>query len=418
MLYLILFFIGMANAFSIPLSGSTLSIWLTEAGFSKELIGTYALIGVPFCLKIVWSPIVDQFTLPFFSHSPRKGWLLFSLIGISFSLIFLSLISPAESPWLLALCLFMLLLFSSCLHIIGIAYELESLNEDEYGMGSFYILTGYRIGLICAGSCVLFLSAIFDWPVAILTIAIFVIIAALLVALYPEPFKSKMILKEKQYAFSKYKHIFAGFWQETIQQPCRVFFQKNNWILILFLLLTFKIGDHMAKSMEGPFYLDLGFDKTELATASKLWGMIATILGAFLAGKFVKGKNPEKPLAFVGLIHASSLFCYYLMAVVGKSIPLLYITTAIEYLTGGAAMAIFIYFLWKTCDKYFAAVQYALLWSIFMMKSDLFAFNGGLLASMVSWPTFFLIVSSFGVSTAILSYALVNCYVPKLEKIN
>ncbi len=406
MLYLILFFIGMSNALSIPLTGSTLSIWLTESGFSKELIGSYALIGIPFSLKIIWSPLIDQTALPFFKQAPRKGWLLFALLGIALSLVCLSLVTPHDQPWLLACSLFLLLFFSSCLYIVGIAYELESLTEAQYGMGSFYFLTGYRLGLVYASTGILFFSSILNWSIAIQISTLFVLIAALLVYIQPEPFKSAELLKNKKEAFKKYSNRFLGFWHETIQQPCQLFFKKTNWVLILFLLFTFKIGDHLAKSMEGPFYLALGFSKTELATASKLWGMGATILGAFIAGNYVKGKNAERPLAFIGLIHACSLACYYLMALTGKSLALLYITTAIEHLTGGAAMAIFIYFLWKICDKLFAAVQYALLWSLFMIKSDLFAFAGGVLASKVSWPTFFLIVTFFGVLTALLSFIL------------
>jgi len=406
MLYLILFFIGMSNALPLPLTGSTLSIWLTEAGFSKELIGTYALIGIPFSLKILWSPIIDQIPPPFFRRSPRKGWLLFALLGITLSLLLLSLVSPVQQPWILAGCLSLLLFFSSCLYIVGITYEIESLEESRYGMGSFYVLSGYRIGLLCAGSGVLFLSSVLDWSAAIQVLSAFVGLGAIFVSFQSEPFKSKDILKNKQTSFSKYPHLFSGFWHETIQQPCRLFFQKSNWLTILFLLFTFKLGDHMAKSMEGPFYLSLGFTKAELATASKLWGMAATILGAFLAGKFVKGKDPEIPLVRIGLIHALSLACYYLMALAGKSLFLLYFTTTIEHFTGGAAMTIFIYFLWKTCNILFSAIQYALLWSLFIMKSDLFAFFGGILASSVSWSTFFLIVMFVGIFTAALSYVL------------
>ena len=139
MIYFVLFFIGICNALSLPLTGSVLSIWLTEENFTKEMIGMYALLGLPFSVKIIWSPIIDQFSLPFFRYAPRKGWMIFALGGIALSLLFLSLLSPEKEPFLLAFAIFTLLLFSSCLYIVGISYELESLQEENYAMGSFAI---------------------------------------------------------------------------------------------------------------------------------------------------------------------------------------------------------------------------------------------------------------------------------------
>lgn len=386
--------------------GTTLSIWLTESGYTKDIIGTFALIGLPFSFKILWTPIVDQMTLPFFSETPRKGWLLFALTGIALSIFAISYIEPAQQPWTLAGCLFLLVLFASCLYITGIAYELESLRDDQYGMGSFYLISGYRVGLLCAGSGVLYLSYLWDWSLALKCLAALVGVAIVFVSSQPEPFKSKSMLEEKRHRFSKYSSIFQGFWQETLYQPCRSFLQRSDWMVIFFLLFTFKIGDHMAKSMEGPFYLSLGFNKAELATASKLWGMVSTLVGAFLAGYFVRGRDPLLALALGGLIHAVTLGCYYLLAIAGKSMMLLYLTTAVEHLTGGMAITVFIFFLWKICDKQYAAVQYALLWSAFIMKADLFAFFGGLLAVRVPWTVYFLTVTVLGVSTSVLSCIL------------
>lgn len=387
--------------------GSTLSIWLTEAGFNKELIGTFALLGIPFSFKIIWTPFINQLCIPLFKDSPRKGWMFFALSGISFSLLAISFVDPALHPWALVGCLLTLAFFSSCLYIVGIAYELESLRDDQYGMGSFYVIAGYRLGLVCAGTGILYISYLWNWPIAFQCMAAFVLIGAIFVLIQPEPFKSKQILEEKRAAFAKYPSLLHGFWHETIYQPCRAFFQRSEWMIILLLLLTFKMGDHMAKSMEGPFYLSLGFNKAELAAASKLWGMAATIFGAFVAGYFVKGKDPLFVLALTGLIHACTLGLYYAFALIGKSMPFLYMSTAIGHFTGGISMTIFIFFLWKICDKSHAAVQYALLWSLFMMKSDLFSFFGGLIAAQVSWSTFFLSISIIGFASALLSFCII-----------
>jgi PAT family beta-lactamase induction signal transducer AmpG len=414
---LILIFLGFANALPLLITGSTLSYWLTESGYTKDEIGLYALISLPFGFKLFWTPLIDQTSLPFFHQSPRKGWMFFALSGLALSLYTLSRLDPGLHPWALALCLLILIMFSSCLYIVGISYELENLRDSQYGIGSSYVIIGYRLGLLCAGSGTLYLSYLTNWSVPYLYLSILIGIAAILVLFQPEPFKSKELIEKKRHSFSKYPTIFQGFWHETIIKPCKIFFQRSDWLTIAFLLFTFKLGDHMAKTMEGPFYLYLGYNKAELAIASKLWGMLATILGAFIAGYIVKEKDPMLSMATASLIHACSLISYYILSISDKSVALLYLITFIEHITGGIAITIFIFFLWKICDKEFAAVQYALLWSLFTIKSDFVASIGGLLANATGWPTFFIIVCCVGVSTAAASFGVILRFRYKLNNL-
>lgn len=387
----------------IPLAGSVLSIWLIESGFEKSTIGLFALLGIPFSFKILWKPIVDRFALPFFSSQPRKGWLLFSICGMSSTLFGISLIDPVHSPWMLASCFCILSLFTGCLYIVGLSYELESLDEKAYSIGSACAVTGYRIGLLCAGAGALYLSTIWDWSLMFCLMASLLLLGGTLILVQPEPYKSKDILEKRRLQCTLYDSSFQAFWHETILQPCLAFFKNTQWRTIILLLIAFKLGDQFAKSMEGPFYLSLGFSKTTLATASKMWGMAASISGAFLAGWYLKGKDPFLSLAKAGFMHACSLICYYILALYGASLIGLYVTVAIENFTGGIAMTAFIHFLWRISDKRYAAVQYALMWSLFSFKGDLFASLGGVMANALEWDTFFLIVT---VASFISSFAV------------
>lgn len=381
--------------------GSTLSIWLAEAGFSKQVIGVFALFGLPFTMKILWTPLIDHYSWPFCSNSRRKSWVLFALLTMASIIFAMSFIDPEKAPWQLAMCISLLSLFTGCLYIAGIAYELESLENRVYSLGSAFVNTGYRLGLLCAGGGALYFSSLWGWAWMFRMLAALLFCGGLLISYLPEPYRSAQILEEKKHLFAKYSSSWNGFWNEVIVEPCRLFFQKSHWPALLALILMFKMGDHLVKSMEGPFYLSLGFVKSELATASKIWGMAATVCGAFLAGFFLRGKNPFICLGVVSCLHACSLSCYYLMCFVGKSLPALYATTAAEHLTAGMAITSFICFLWSLCDKRYAAVQYALMWSLFSFKADMVACCGGFLAAHVSWPSFFLIVTAFGISTAL-----------------
>lgn len=392
---MILAFIGFANALPLPLTGSTLSLRLTEAGFGKEAIGLFALLGIPFSFKLLWSPLLDLSPPPIFSESPRKGWILTALIGMAASLLGMGLFPPQEHLLAFSLSVFCLSLFTGCLYMSGLSYELESLPDTAYGKGSAWVVGGYRIGLLFAGATALYLALLFDWDWMFFAMAATVSLGGILILLSPEPYRSHEILKEKRK---------STLFKEILVEPCRNFFQRNDWLFLISLLLTIKLGDQLSKTMEGPFYLSLGFDKGDLALASKLWGFGATLLGAALAGFYLRNRHPLKAALFTGMAHALTIGLNTLFAFTGKSYWLLYTTAALENLTGGLAMTAFIFLLWKICDKRFAKVQYALLWSLFSLKGNLFACMGAHAAALLSWQQFFLLASLLGFSSLAFLY--------------
>ncbi len=343
---------------------------------------------------------INYFTVPFFRASPRKGWLLFALVGMMGCFIGMSYVDPSNNPWALASCLFLLSCFGGCLYIAGLSYELESIDENEYSIGSAFVVTGYRIGLLCAGAGALYLSYVWDWSWMFRAAALLLGMGCIFILWQPEPYKSKETLYSKKKKFAAYPSFAYGFWHEIILQPCKCFLQRGDWKLILLIIVTFKLGDHLTKSMSGPFYLSLGFNKADLALAAKMWGFAATILGAMTAGYYFKGRDPLRSSAITGFIHACTLGCYYVLSLIGKSFYGLYLTVAIENFTGGMAMTVFIYLLWKVCDKRYAPLQYAILWSFFSFKSDILACLGGLLAATLTWSSFFLLVFSIGLVSA------------------
>lgn len=405
-----LFFIGIANALPMPIMGSTLSIWLSEAGVEKNMIGLLALFGMPMSFKLVWMPLIDRFS--FLPGNQRKGWIFFALSGMALSMIGISFTDPANSFWKLAGWIATLSTFTGCLYMAGISYELESLEEKQYPLGSANVITGYRVGLLCSGGGALFLSSTFNWPVVYWCIASLLMLGAFLILLLPEPFKSKQVILAKREQFSKYPSPFHWFWKETLVEPCQKFFKNPEWVIILAFILLFKAGDQLSICMEGPFYLALGFDKTDLAAAAKTWGMAATLLGAFFGGIYLRASLSLLSLVRISCLHASTLFCYYFMTIAGKSLPALYVTVALEHFTGGLLMTAFITFLWKSCNKEYAGVQYALFWSIITFKTDLMACLGGFLAERLEWKAFFLLVASIGMGAALFPLVFMQ-YIPK-----
>lgn len=405
--YLAFSFIGFANALPIPLMGSTLSIWLAEENIGKEIIGFFALMSLPFSFKILWTPLIDFVPFTSLKKQPRKTWIFFSILGMALSLLSISIIGT-HFPEMLAVSLFVLSLFTGCFYIVGIAYELESLQKDTYGFATAYIMTGYRLGLLCGSAGALYLSSWIGWTGMFTSMGILLLLGSAIILFQSEPFRSEETVRERQLQFSKEKSLYKAFWREIISEPCCCFFQKREWLSIFLLLLLFKSGDHLLQSMQGPFYLSLDFSKNDLALAAKMFGMAATILGAFVSGYLLKVFPSPKTLGNMGIFHACSLISYCAMAMIGKSFLVLYLSVAFEHFSSGMAMTAFIYFLWSICDKRHAPIQYALMWSVYSFKADCLSFLGGILAAKVSWDLFFLVTFCTGFGAALIVYYLVT----------
>ena len=374
------------------MTGSTLSLRLTEAGFEKDLIGWFALLGIPFSLKLLWAPLIDRYTLPFFQTAPRKGWMIYSLLGMAGAIAWLGFLQPENSSSLFAIALGILSLFTGSFYMTGLSYEIESQDESQYGKSSPSLVAGYRIGLLFAGAGMLYLAILLDWQNAFYIAALVPFFGAILIFLSPEPFRSKDVLQSK-------RKVKENFFQEMILHPIKQFLGRSDWMSLLFLLFAFKLGDQLTKTMEGPFYLSMGFTKADLALASKIWGFGATLLGAFFAAFLLKGKDPVRACILYGSLHALSLSSNAILALTGKSQALLFLISALENLTGGLAMSAFLYLLWKIANKKYASVQYALLWSLFSLKGNLFACLGGQLAEVLPWHLFFICGALLGTIT-------------------
>lgn len=400
--YVALLLIGFANAIPLPLVGSTLNIWLAEIGFNKASIGLFSLAYLPFSLKFLWIPIVE-------SCGQRKMWAAGSLLMVAASLAGISFIDSANHPIWLASTIIVHSFATGAFYAVGLAYELESLDAKDYSVGSSCVITGYRAGLVAAGAGALYLSLAAGWLVTYRFYALIAFLIAAYLYLMPEPYKSLSVRLERRQRVRQYASQFKGLYQEMVIQPCRQFFLSAEWKTIILLILCFKCGNQLIKSMEGPFFIALGISKMEIATIVKLWGVIATIAGSALAGIYFKKKDHFLALLYASWMSLISVGCFLALAVVGKKMPILYLAISLEHFVGGLAMTSFIFFVWRVCDKRFAAIHYAMLWSIFSAKGDLIGCWGGLLASYLSWPSFYFLAFLAGIaSNAVIHFRLKN----------
>ncbi len=370
---LVAFLMGFSCGVPLLLTLSVLQAWMKEAGVDLGTIGLFSLVGLPYTLKFLWSPILDRYSLPLFGR--RRGWLLLFQILLMLAIAGLGLSNPAENPWLVAGAAFLVTFFSASQDIVVDAYRREDLSDNELGLGSSLYVNGYRVGMLLAGSGGLILADHFSFGQVYLMMA-----ASLLVGIV-----TTLLCREPEVAEGT-----PTTFREAVIQPFIEYFSRDGALLILLFILLYKIGDQMATTMTTPFYLDLGFTKTQIGAIAKLFGFWATIGGGLLGGILMLRLGIFRSLLTFGIFQAASTLSFSVLAVIGYSLPGLALAIGLENFTGGMGTAAYVAYMASITNKKFTATQYALLSSLMGIPRVLASAPTGFMAEHMGWPWFFL----------------------------
>jgi len=177
---------------------------------------------------------------------------------------------------------------------------------------------------------------------------------------------------------------------EAVIDPFVEYFKRDKALLILSFILLYKIGDQMASTMTTPFYLDIGFTKTQIGAVVKLFGFWATIIGGLLGGIFLLRTGIRSALWGFGILQAVSTAGFALLAMVGSSVPVLAIVIAFENLSGGMGTAAYVAYMASITNKKFTATQYALLSSLMGIPRVFASAPTGFMVESMGWVLFFI----------------------------
>ena len=400
---IVLGLIGFSSGVPLLLTSSTLGFYLHDAhGISLTHIGLFGLATLPYVFKFAWAPLVDRLKLPFLTRwmGRRRGWLLFSQVNLLIGLWSMALIDPSQNLVPLALLSFYVCFSSATQDIVMLAYQAERLGINQYGAGEAIGIFGYRMGMLAANAGAFHMANIMDWPTIymVLSLAIIVGIITTFCCLEPNIQKSpEVLLREEKadeflHSHSKLPKAVAtllSWLYGAVVCPFIDFIQKRSWFAMIMLMIFYKLGDHLIGTMSNIFYTDLGFTKTEIANASKTFGMFASVLGSFAGGMIIRRLGMLKSLLFFGLLHGGANLMYVVMANVGHNLPALYISIFLENTTGGMrTVALFAYQL-TLCNVSYAATQLAILTSAVHFGRTAFSSLSGWLAEQLDWEPFF-----------------------------
>jgi MFS transporter, PAT family, beta-lactamase induction signal transducer AmpG len=384
------FFLGFSSGLPLALSGGTLQAWLTVEDVDIKTIGLFSLVGLPYTLKFLWSPLMDRFVVPIFGR--RRGWIALSQLTLIGLILGMSVTSPQNGLWFLALLAFCLTFVSASQDVAIDAYRTEVLRDRERGIGAAVSVTGYRIAMLVSGALALILSEYLGWRVTYMLMALIMSIGVVSVWLGPEP-------EDPGTPPTSMK--------DAVEGPFREFFSRPGVWSLLALIVLYKLGDAFAGSLTTTFLIrGVNFSVGEVGAINKGMGLASTIIGALFGGVLMARLRLFKSLLIFGILQAVSNLSFMVLALVGKSYPLMIFTIAFENLAGGMGTAAFVAFLMVLCNHNYTATQFALLSALASLGRVFVGPLSGVLVDGMGWTVFFFSTFLFALPGLVLLWIM------------
>lgn len=380
--------LGFSSGLPLLLVMGTLAARLSESGVSLQDIGAFTLVTFAYGFKWLWSPIVDQLPFPLLCRlfGRRRGWMLASQLATAGCILGLGFSNPAESLWATALWAIALSFASATQDIVIDAFRVERLNSEEMGAGAGVIVLGYRLGMVVAGGGALILADLWGWAGAYSLMAALMGVGVLAALILPDP-------PLPTAGEATPRPSLAEWVRHAVVDPLRDFAARRGWLLILLFIALYKYGDALLSAMSTPFYLQMGFSKTEIGLVTKGFGITFTIIGGLGGGVLVARLGIMRALLVCGVLQAASNLLFAALAITGHNMPVLMATIAVENFTSGMGGAAFVAYLSSLCSLSYTATQYALVSSLMATARTFLASGGGWLAEQMSWLQYFLLTA-------------------------
>lgn len=374
----VLALLGFSSGLPLVLTASTLQAWLTVDGVDIKAIGIFSLVGIPYTVKFLWSPLMDRFIPPL--PGRRRGWIVLTQVGIITGLVSMTLITPKDALMITGLLALMISFSSASQDIVADAYRTDILGDKERGLGAGVFVTGYRVAMLVGGAIALILADQIGWHRTYLLMA-FLMLIGVGAALYG---------KEPTVDAAPPATL-----QEAVIGPLKDYFYRNGAFSILLLIILYKLCDAYAGALTTPFLIrKVGFSPSEVGAIYKGFGFVSVIIGAMAGGSLMVRLGLFRSLFAFGILQAISNLSFILLVWMGKSYLLLIFTVAFENFTGGMGTSAFIALLMSLCNQRYSATQYALLSSLSALGRIFVAPTSGFVVDSFGWSEFF-IISTF-----------------------
>jgi PAT family beta-lactamase induction signal transducer AmpG len=391
---LICVFTGFSSGLPLYLLLNLLPAWLRSEGVDLKTIGFFALIQFPYTWKFLWSPLLDRYGIPGFGR--RRGWMLLTQIGLLLAIGFMGGLDPQENIWPILWLATFLAFLSATQDIAVDAFRREILNDNELGLGNAVHVNAYRIAGLIPGSLSLILADRLPWSEVFWITGAFMIPGMIMAWLVSEP-RIQGTPKTLRQAVTEPFHEFIG---------------RQGWrgaALVLGFIFLYKLGDSLSTALATPFYLDMGFTKTDIGLIAKHAGLWPAVIGALLGGLWMVRLGINRALWLFGVVQLVSIFGFAWLAAqghfesigAGERVALAFVI-GLEALGVGLGTAAFVAFIARSTHPAYTATQMALFTSLAAVPRTFVNASAGWLVEMLGWTSFFWLCAALAVPGMLL----------------
>ena len=374
---------GFTSGLPLFLIFNLLPAWLKTEGLDLKLIGAFALIQIPYTWKFVWSPLLDRYALPLLGR--RRGWMLLTAASVLVTIGLLGERSPRDDLGAVILLSVLLSFLSATLDIVLDAYRRELLGDEELGLGNAIHVNAYKVAGLVPGSLSLFLADRLPWNEVFWITAAFMLPGIVLALVVAEPHRATA----------------PKTLREAVVEPFREFLGRQGWrgaLLTLSFIFFYKLGDSLCTSLATPFYLEMGFTKTDIGLVAKNAGLWPSVIGGLLGGLWMVKLGINRALWVFGVVQAIAILGFAWLAAAGPFEAIgaaerlqLALVIGLEALGVGLGTAAFVAFIARASHPAYTATQIALFTSLMAVPRTFINATAGWLVAELGWTNFFLL---------------------------
>lgn len=380
---LICVFTGFSSGLPLFLLLNLLPAWLKTEGIGLKEIGLFALIQFPYTWKFLWSPLIDRYALPWLGR--RRSWMALAHVGLVACIVWLGSLSPKETLGTIVFVTILVALLSSTLDIALDAYRRELLDDVELGLGNAVHVNAYKLAGLVPGSLALILADWLPWFEVFVVTALFMVPGLVMTLLVAEPVRNARPPKTLR---------------DAVVEPFREFIGRNGWkgaLLVLAFIFLYKLGDSLCTALATPFYLEMGFSKSEIGLIAKNAGLWPSVIGGLVGGLWMVKLGINRALWLFGVVQALAILGFAALGYVGAApsspdrLLMLAGVIGVEAFGVGLGTAAFVAFIARTTHPAYTATQLALFTSLAAMPRTFINSSAGWLVESLGWFTFFML---------------------------
>lgn len=386
---LICVFTGFSSGLPLYLLLNLVPAWLKTEGLSLKLIGAFALIQFPYTWKFLWSPLLDRYALPLLGR--RRSWMLLTQVLLVGAIAGLGQIAPATQVGLVLLLTAVIAFLSATQDIVLDAFRRELLPEIELGLGNAIHVNAYKVAGLVPGSISLILADHLSWGWVFAITALFMLPGVALSLMVAEPAATAAPPRTLR---------------QAVVEPFHEFFSRHGIraaLLVLAFILLYKLGDSLCTALATPFYLDMGFSKTEIGLVAKNAGLWPSVIGGLVGGIWMVKLGINRALWVFGVLQWIAILGFAWLAWLGPApadagrLAVLAAVIGVEAAGVGLGTTAFVAYMARTTHPAYTATQLALFTSLMAVPRTFINASAGWLVESLGWFDFFMLCAVLAV---------------------